>query len=360
MAKWSWVTFVCVVAVPAGALALAAEGCSSSSSPAAPQNDASSPETSGTATSPDSGPPSVDGGAISLTWGTAFVDRLGGILPEGGPDAAPSDAGASNGGADTDGEVDGAATTSTYMGAYNGNDGGPPAVPGTQICAYPYARVTGGTLPPQSSALTCVTTAADGTFVIPNVPIRTNLVLTAIKAGLMPIVLSIQTASSPMDERANPIFMYSTAIQTQPVPGITVDWQNTGQIIVFAVALDGDGGTSGGSVSMNADDDASPPSGNGPIYENTQFDYVPSATTFLPNGFASTAYYFNVAAGLHTLTLSDQAQDCEPGLMPFAAWGFPLVTPLHSIQVLVLDGYLSGAVGFLCSPNPVIVGVDGG
>jgi hypothetical protein len=46
--------------------------------------------------------------------------------------------------------------------------------------------------------------------------------------------------------------------------------------------------------------------------------------------------------------------------MPFAQWGFPVVTPKHSLQVLVVDGYVAGAVGFLCTPNPVIVSVDGG
>jgi|SRR5580704_4396684 hypothetical protein len=357
MARLSWVTFVCMVAVPAGALALA-EGCSSSSNGAAPQVEAGAPETSIQA-SPDAGTPNLDGGAISLTWGASLVNGFGGTASDdGGPGAASDGGGASDAGTTADGAAE-ASATAGYA-SYDGQDGGPPAVPGVQICDYLSSAITDGTLPPQSSALSCVTTGADGTFVIPSVPVRANLVLTATKTGFVPFVISIQTASSPMDGRPNPIFMYPIAAEVNPLGGVTVDWQNKGQIVVFAAGLDGDGGISGGSVSMSSQDDASPPSGNGPVYQDSMFNFEPSATTFLPNGFVSTAYYFNVAAGLHTLTLADTADNCEPGLMPFAQWGFPVVTPKHSLQVLVVDGYVAGAVGFLCTPNPVIVSVDGG
>jgi hypothetical protein len=379
-----------MVAVPAAALALA-EGCSSSSNPAAPQPEAGTPEASvEAAAAPDTGTAAVDAGNISLTWGMALVNSLTGPAGDGGPgpDAAPDSGGANDGGTTPDATSEGgaasdatvlangadagaeASSTAGYTAFYDGQDGGSPAVPGAQVCAYLYSAVANATPPPQSSALSCVTSVADGTFVIPNVPIRTNLVLIVTKTSFIPLVLSIQTASSPMDERANPIFMYPLSAEVNPLGGVTVDWTNKGQITVFAAGVDGDGGISGGSVSMNAQDDASPASGTGPVYQDSNFNFVPSATTFLPNGFVSTAYYFNVTAGLHTLTMMDTADDCEPGLMPFAPWGFPLacpsndagcvVTPAHSLQVLVLDGYIAGAVGFLCAPNSVIVSVDGG
>src|SRR5580658_691086 len=340
MARLSWVTFVCLLAVPAGALALI-EGCSSSSSPAAPQAEAGASETSTVAeasaegAASDGAIPIPDGGNISLTWGTALVTGAGALRGDGGPDASPDggDAGAiadaaSDGGGtidsgtatDSGAATDSAATTESGedAGNFNGEDGGPPAVPGAQVCAFPFSAVQAlgsWTAPPQSSALSCVTTAADGTFVISSVPVRTNLVLIVTKTGFIPVVLSIQTASSPMDVRQYPIFMYETSTEVNPAASIMVDWQNKGQIVVFDVGL-GDGGA---SVAMGTQDDASAPNGIGPVYEDSNGDFVPAATMFYPAAGTlglSLAQYFNVAAGVYTLTMKDMADDCEPSLMP--------------------------------------------
>jgi hypothetical protein len=257
----------------------------------------------------------------------------------------------------------GATDMSSDAAAYDGMDGGYSALSGARVCAYLFSAVEalgGWVAPPESSALSCVTSGSDGTFVIPSVPVRTNMVLTITKTGFISDVLSIQTASSPMDVRQYPIFVYETATGNfNPVPNVTIDWQNKGQLLVFDVGL-GDGGA---SVVMGTGDDASPPSGVGPVYEDTNGDWVPSATMFYPARGAlgiSLAQYFNVPAGVYTLTMQDMSDDCEPSLMPFSAWGFPLVTPKHSIQALVLDGFIAGVVGFICTPMTTIVAVDGG
>jgi hypothetical protein len=347
MSRLKWVWFVSLLAIPVAALAFVG-GCSSSS--AAPTSEAGTPESGATAdgpgesASPDGGTPSDDAG-VSLTWGAIFA-RVPGPAADG------------DGGGDADTEA--AAPANPYDGGvYNGMDGGGTAVTGAQACAYPLTDVAPTlTVPPATSALGCATTGADGTFVIPNLPLRANLVITMTKAGFLPDLLSIQTASSPMDVRQYPIFMFETASEVNPAPSITVDWQNKGQIVVFDVGL-GDGGA---SVMMSSADDASPPAGQ-LLYQDMNDGFVPSATGFYPASGAvgaSLGEFFNVPSGMYTLTAVDTADDCEPSLMPLAAWGFPLVTPTHSLQVLALDGYIAGLAGFICTPNSVIAPVDGG
>ncbi len=345
------VWFVCLLAIPVAALAFVG-GCSSSS--AAPTSEAGMPESGATADGPsesavpDGGAPSGDAG-VSLTWGAIFAR-----VP--GP-AADGDAGGDSGG---DAGTEAGAPGSPYDGGvYNGMDGGGTAVTGAVACAYALTDVAPTlTVPPAASAIGCATTGADGTFVIPNLPIRENLVVTMTKDGFLPDLLSIQTASSPMDVRQYPIFMFETASEVNPAPSITVDWQNKGQIVVFDVGL-GDGGA---SVMMSSADDASPPAGQ-LLYQDMNDGFVPSATGFYPASGslgASLGEFFNVPSGIYTLTAVDTADDCEPSLMPLAAWGFPLVSPTHSLQVLALDGYVAGLAGFICTPNSVIVSVDGG
>jgi hypothetical protein len=205
-----------------------------------------------------------------------------------------------------------------------------------------------------------VTSAADGTFVFPSVPVRTNLAVTLTKTGFLPVLLSVQTASAAMDARGNPVDMFPSSGDPNPIPGITVDWQNKGQIFIFVIGPDPEGGLNfsgdpGVSVSM------SPASGNGPYYQDMNANFVTSATAFIENLGA----YFNVAAGTYTLTFNDNATmtDCEPiagALAPAALWGFPVATPAHSLQVLVAPGYVSGLVGALCTPVSKLVSVDGG
>jgi hypothetical protein len=242
---------------------------------------------------------------------------------------------------------------------------GQPA-PGAQICMYLLSAVQAlgsGTPPPTSRALSCVTSGADGRFVIHSVPVRTNLVLTITSAGFVPSVRSIQSASSAMDVTGSPIFLLPTSTETDPTPDAAVDWQNKGQIVVFASGVSdvGDGGA-GVSLSMGMPGEDLEGGIEGPFYQGGNNAFVPSATSFQAAGSfgVSIAEYFDVPTGLYTLTMEDPIEDCEPNLTPLAAYGFPVITPQHSIQVLVLNGYVSSAVGFSCLPYSVLVPVDGG
>ena len=378
MTKINWIAFLCVGAVPVAVLA-PATGCSTSNtaSPATVEAGAEASTSNDDAGSGASGvsltwgtqiytvPTVVDGGATSVDSGspsdggsTSDSDAAA----EGGTatDAGLSDAGTS--GDDAGGGLgalldagDGGATVVADGGVPSG-DGGIPGVPGVRVCAYLSSKLTTGTVPAESTALACVTSAADGTFVFPDVPVRTNLALTLNKTGFVPVVLSISTASTPMDSRSNPVYMFPVTSQTDPVPGVTVDWQNKGQVYMFIIGPAPDGGSDfagepGATVSM------SPASGNGPYYTDPATGlYVPSATSFIEN----TGAFFNVTPGTVTLTFADSKVNCQPISSPFGLWGFPVTTPDHALQALVWPGYVSGLVGVLCTDVPQLVAVDGG
>lgn len=364
MATLRWVRLVLALALPGAALTLGA--CSSSSSGGAPEAgtpDGSLESGGGGDSGGDAALVTNDAG-ISLTWGVALLtgappppENLDGSVIE--PDGGVGDAAS-----DSSDEGSAPAMVPQDGGHYNGNDGGAPAVVGASACVYTFDSIaaTGNwTLPPQSSALGCTTTMSDGTFVVDNLPIRTNLALVISKAGYDPVVRSIQTASSPMDVRQYPIYLYDPSTHNDP-PGVTVDYMNKGRILVFDIGSTVDAGA---TVVMSSQADASAPAGVGPIYQALSGAVVPSADSYLPNKMVgsfglSLAEYYNVPAGLYTLTVTDPVDDCEPSLMPLAAWGFPLTQPKHSIQVLALDGYLSGVVGLICTPIPPIVTTDGG
>ena len=368
MATASWVKLVCALAIPGVALTLGAGACSSSSGGSSPDG---GPSEGGVVSGSSSGG-SADGGGdvvvtsdagISLTWGVALV--TGTPPPPENLDGSVEvlDGATESGSSATDGGL--YTVIPQDAGHYNGRDGGSPAVVDASACVYTLDSVlaTGNwTLPAQSSAYACTTTKSDGTFEVPDLPALTNMVLVISKAGYVPVVLSIQTASSPMDERANPVYLYDPSAENAP-PGVTVDYQNKGEIIVFDVGSDPDASA---AVMMTSLADGSPPAGVGPVYQTLGGSIVPAATSFLPNRSFGTfgislANYYNVPAGLYTLMMVDSADDCEPDLMPLAARGFPLTQPKHSIQVLVMNGYTSGAVGLICTPNPVIVATgDGG
>ncbi|MGH7434216.1 MAG: hypothetical protein ACRENE_00910 [Polyangiaceae bacterium] len=359
---------VVALAIPGVALTVGAGACSSSSSGGSPAgSEGGSPEAgSGSEAGEDGGTEAsvvTNDAGLSLTWGVALVrgappppENLDGSVEvlDGAAESGASDA-ASDGGIYTVVPEDG--------GYYNGGDGGAPAVFGASARAYTVDSIlaTGNwTLPAQSAALGCTTSKADGTFEIPNLPIRTNVALVVSKAGYQPVVRSLQTASSPMDVRQYPIYLYDPGTNNDP-PGVTVDYQNKGEILVFDI---GSADDAGAAVAMSSQADGATPAGVGPVYQALNGAIVPAASSYLPNAGTlglSLAEYYNVPAGIYTLSMTDSADDCEPSLMPLAGWGFPITQPKHSIQALVLDGYLSGAVGFICTPNPVLVATgDGG
>jgi hypothetical protein len=364
MAKVAWGKLACALAIPGAALTIAA--CSSSSSNPSGGAEAGAPDgTAGSQGGSDGGGQGdvlvTNDAGISLTWGVALL--TGAPPPPENPDGSLADPNGGIGDASSDASDGGPAMVPQDGGHYNGGDGGAPAVVGASVCLYTLASIeaTGWALPPQSGALSCTTTRNDGTFEVPNLPIRTNLALVVSKAGYEPVVRSLQTASSPMDVRQYPIYLYDPSTHNDP-PGVTVDYQNKGQILVFDIGSTNDAGA---AVVMSSQADGSPPAGVGPVYQALNGAIVSSATSYLDNrtlgAFGiSLAEYYDVPAGLYTLTITDPADDCEPSLMPLAAWGFPLTLPKHSIQVLALDGYLAGVVGLICTALPPIVATDGG
>ncbi len=355
MTRLDGVIFVCVTAGLAGVAAAA--GCSSSSNSASPATDAG-PKMTVTPPAPDSGTSSEGGGATSVTLQWAVGEVKGSPYvpgPDGGSEGGVDDAGATGeGGAGEGGAPDGG---SGEAGA-EGDDGGAsdasfsqkvdgaslanlPPLPGVTVCVY------------QNSAIPCVTTQADGTFTLPGLPVRADIVLSLQKTGYQSYLLPIETASTDMDGRNNPVFMSPTG--AQPNLPFTVDLQTKGLIDAFAVSVGGAAmnvftGTKDTLVTLT------PASGKGPYFVNDDNQIDLSATSFV----GSTALYYNVDPGTYTLTYSNPSYDCEPISFPFGQFGFPITSPAHSLKIVVAAGYVTGIVGALCTANPVIVAVDGG
>ena len=255
--------------------------------------------------------------------------------------AGDAEAGAADAGTVAEG-TDAGETDAGETDAAQGVDlGTAPPLAGAQVCVY------------HMSAFPCVTTAADGTFTISGLPIRADLVLALTKSGYTSILQPFETASTDMDGRGNPILMDRPDPTFVP-PGVTVD-ATKGIISAFAVGdAPGDGGSfvgiPGTTIAL------SPMSGSGPFYTSAMGGIDPAATSFETSG----AYYFNVAPGTYTLTYTSSTFDCEPISFPFGEFGFPVTTPAHSLKLIVAAGYTTGIVGSFCTPNPVIVKVDGG
>ena len=343
------------------AATMAASGCSSSSSPATPGTDGGGPEASVVVTVDAGADGPMGASIVTLQWAVGEVAHLpsgpgdggvaeagvseAGVVPEAGAaEAGLGDAGVDAGEADAAapdaGEIDDAGAGEKVDGASLANL---PPLAGVQVCVY------------QNSSFPCVTTQADGTFTLPGLPVRTQLTLALTKSGYLSYLLPIATASTDTDERNNPVIM-SPSGQTPAVP-VAVDGQNKGSISAFAVNIGGTNQNVFAMVPGVTQVTLSPASGNGPYFVNdmtNEYDY--SATSFV----GTQAVYFNVDPGTYTLTYANSTNDCEPVSFPFAGFGWPLTTPAHSIKIVVAAGYVTGIVGFLCTPNAVIVSVDGG
>jgi hypothetical protein len=332
----------CVASLLVGMPAALVAGCSSSSSPASPQADASPEPGADVAASTTDGSADAGSTSVSLAWKVTFIAALAGNPP------------ASDGGADAEAGEGGLAEAAAADGTGD--------VSGMQVCAY------------EDASIPCVTTDATGAFMLPSVPVRTNLALTVNKAGYLPIVVSIQTASTAMDETASPIFVYPLSTEqawTQPVPGTTADMQNKGSLGEAADGLAG--GAPGAIASMSMQADGAAPTGTGALYMDTtsvgnpgfayggvNYHFTASAAGFPDNGAGiGFAGFFNIDPGTYTVITTDTTADCEPVLMPFAPWGFPIPEVPHAVQVLVLKGYFSEIVSS-CTMLHAIVPVDGG
>jgi hypothetical protein len=359
------VTFVCLAAGIGGAAAVA--GCSSSSNP----DTTPAANTPGADASSQVG--SVDGGGdagVTLQWAvqelmsTVYVSDGGGadLDASGASDTGATDAGTGDTGT-TDasddastgslgnGTVDASADATVTAGDAaasddGGDDGGGisslPPLPGVSVCVY------------QNSAIPCTTTGSDGTFTMPHLPVRAQLVLALKKDGYQSILLPIETASTDMDGRSNPLYMNPPGVPANL--GVTVDLQNKGMINAFAVQLTG----------ANADQLANvpgtsvalvPSNGNGPYYVDNGGSVELTSTSFT----ATTALYYNIDPGTYTLTYTTTSTfDCEPISFPFGQFGFPVTSPAHSLKIVVAAGYMTGIVGTLCTASAKVVAVDGG
>ena len=368
MTRLSGVIFVCV-ATGAAAAAMAAAGCSSSSSnPAAPVSEAAAeasveadaegeaavtsvalqwkvvsgaPGDGGVmdngpgdgSTSDDGGPASGDGAASDgATTDDAASDA--GISDASVEDAAPTvdaEAAVAEGGGDVDaGDASGGAVDLSNL----------PPLAGVQVCIY------------QNSSAPCVTTQADGTFTMSGLPVRSPVVLAFTKSGFNSYLLPIETASTDMDGRGSPIVMDPPG----STPGGITDDATKGIVEAFAVAA-GAGDAGGSFVAVPGTQVAlSPMTGSGPYFFGPDNQYDNLGTSFVD----TTALYYNVDPGTYTLTYTNSAFDCEPISFPFGDFGIPVTTPAHSVKIVVGANYVTGIVGVLCTPNPVIVAVDGG
>jgi len=333
MTRLRGVIFACGAAMAGAAMVVA--GCSSSSSPAAAGNEA------GAEASVATGEAGAEGGAdagadssLTLQWKVTLFNTPASEIA--------GDSGSTDGGA-------GDATSDASSDAGDGGDGAAPPLPGVQVCLY------------QNSTFPCVTTQADGTFTMTGLPLRTNLALTFTKSGYLSYLRPFTTASANMDGRDLPQQMAPATGDYYAPTGLAfaVDSQTKGQIQAFAVDLSSlpaaDSGT-GFRGAPNTSVTLSPMSGNGPFFLNNQFQYDLSATTFE----SINATYFNIAPGTYTLTYANPNYDCEPVNFPFARDGWPLMTPAHSVQIVVAAGYITGIVGTVCSKSAAIVSMDGG
>ena len=347
MTRLNGVIFVCVATgLGAGA---AASGCSSSSSsnPAAPGDDggaeasvlpdAAAPDSavtkvmlqwkvvSGAPPATDGGP--VDSGAVSdgaVVDAGSSGDASDGAVSEAGVGDAAVDA-ADSAALDAGSNADDAGDATDVV-----NLGGLPPLSGVQVCIY------------QDSSFPCVSTQADGTFTMPGLPIRSDVVLSFTKSGYQSYLLPIETASTDMDGGAARIVM--DLASTYVPPGVTYD-ATKGSVVAFAVT---EGGPDGGSfVGVHDTTIAlSPMSGSGPFFLDESGQIAPTTTTtFVGN----TALYYNVDPGSYTLTYSNPTYDCEPISFPFGQFGIPVTTPAHSLKITVGTGYVTGIVGVLCT-----------
>jgi hypothetical protein len=338
MTSRRWVLFASIVTAPLAVAGSAVSGCASSNS--------ATPAEAGVEASviSDAGPAeaAADGAThtVQLQWSVRPLHLQAGVAGSGdaGDAAVAPEAGATEAGVDdAAGGADGAGDGSAEAG-----DGGRPMLEGVKVCVY------------QNSAIPCVTSGANGEFILPGLPVRTNIAVTLEKTGYTSDLLAIATASIDMDGRANPIFMYASDSPTPPI-GVPIDWVNKGQVSMFALGQTPDGGN-GFAGDPGATLTLAPMSGNGPYFLDSHTNFVLGATSFVNN----LAWYYNLTPGTYTLTYNDTRNDCEPISFQFGGWGYPVTTPAHSLQFPIVAGYITGIVGEICTPNSIIVKTDGG
>ena len=331
-----------VVSIPAAGLVVS--GCSSSSNSAGPGAGAEG----GAEASVEAGP--AEGGeagkkGFKLQWLVQPIGSKIGLVEAG----APTEAGAEAGGAEAGGTEGGTDEGGVYGGGSDAGDAGQgdgsvPGLEGVKVCVY------------QNTDIPCTTTAADGTFTLTGFSALTNAAITLDKAGYQPQLLSIQTASTDMDERQYPVYMPDTDGGAPPI-GTAID-PTKGRLTTFILGssptANGDfRGEPGASMTLM------PMSGLGPFYLG-QGGIVEGATAYTDTGLQ--ALYFNLTPGMYTLTYNDPdpMKDCEPVLFPFDSRGIAGPMGSHQVSFPVVAGYTTGNIGEICTTGAPIVAVDGG
>jgi hypothetical protein len=332
--------------------AMIAAGCSSSSSPASPSQDGGAE--ANVALTPDAA--SLKGVQTTVTVQWKVVD-LSSAPPDGGTDAGSDggeiDVDGGDGDASAGDASDGATADAPVEESEGAGDDGSaqdggvtlsslPGLPGVTVCVY------------TNSAIPCVTTQGDGTFSMPGLPVRSDIVLSLKKDGYLSYLLPIETASTDTDERNSPVYMGKPGT-TAPAIGVPINFTDKGAIDAFVLVVQGAAmnmltATAGTSISID------PMTANGPFYLGNG-GFVLDAGTFQGG---ATALFYNVDPGMYTLTYANPSYDCEPISFPFGGFGWPVPSPPHSLKVVVAAGYVTGIVGALCTPNPKIVPTDGG
>lgn len=306
-----------IVALASAATWAAAAGCSSSSASNGPApeadaaTDSSSTPTDSSTSAPDEGIPDAGPQGKMLLWNVVTPRPVadGGAGADGG-DAGPSDAG--------DAGLEGGAPVSTTI-----------PVVGARVCVY------------QNDSIPCATTAADGTFTLSGLPLQTDLVITVVKDGYRSTMRPIETASTNMDGTGNAISLTPVTAPDPPVP-VTVDWQNKGQLSVFAIAPQADagntyGGDPGATVALT------PMSGSGPYFLHNDGTFDLAATSFVD----VPGIYVNLDPGSYEVTFTDTIHNCAPISTPFGQFGYP--APPTSVKFPIVAGYMTGPIGIFCT-----------
>jgi len=205
-----------------------------------------------------------------------------------------------------------------------------PGIAGVRVCAY------------QKPEIPCVTSNADGIFVVRGLPSVQHVVLTTEKSGYVRTIRPIETASTNMDNTSAPLVTSKT---DAPRPDLGIPYDDTkGAVSFFALAALSDGGLglpNGVGVTL------APKTAEGPFFttRDNAFDRSAQATV------GGLGFYFNVTPGDYELTFEDTAANCSPISFPLVAWGYP--APPTSVRFPVLAGYVTDQVGVLCTQKSV-------
>jgi hypothetical protein len=199
-------------------------------------------------------------------------------------------------------------------------------------------------------SIACVTTDAQGSFMLPGLPAVGDVVVTIDAAGYRSVALAVATMGASVAGTIGPIVMPS-ASAPDPAIGATVDWANKGQVEFFALgpgALVPDGGAEGvpGATVTFA-----PMSGVGPVFVTDQNTFDASA----PSLIDAIGAVYNVDPGNYSLTIDAPANDCESISFPLTGYGYPGAA--HQVKFPVLKGYTT-FVGEYCAAIATIGGPD--